>query len=196
MEAYAGLPAAPDGGAFARDVLAAGGQREAAEPSRGPHEEQLPMSVERLNFYRAEIKHELNLLSGRVSAYITSQSFLVTAFALSIGGTKRPSTPFLELAFPVTLAALGIIAALQARPGIMDACEVVRRWLEKERELHAQEPQLESYRIERPVAVNRRGQSMDVMHERSLAIAMWSPRTFLIAWPVFASIAVALAFSR
>jgi hypothetical protein len=42
------------------------------------------VKLEKLKFYRAEIKHEFNLLYDRVNSYITSQSFLVIGFALSM----------------------------------------------------------------------------------------------------------------
>ena len=44
--------------------------------------------LKRLNFYRSEITLEWNLLSNRVGSYITSQSFLVTAFAISMGNAS------------------------------------------------------------------------------------------------------------
>ena len=50
-----------------------------------PHQAKL----EKLNFYRSEIKHEFGLLSGRVSAYLASQSFLTDRLRFVHGQLQR-----------------------------------------------------------------------------------------------------------
>jgi hypothetical protein len=64
--------------------------------SQGTHD----VKLEKLGFYRAEIKHEFNLLSNRVNAYITSQSFLVVGFALAMGNLNPQWGSLFRLIFP------------------------------------------------------------------------------------------------
>ena len=64
--------------------------------------------LERLNYYRAEDRHEWSLLSNRLSSYITSQSFLVTSYAIAMGNSNPRWSEWFTLLFPSLIALLGL----------------------------------------------------------------------------------------
>jgi transposase InsO family protein len=78
--------------------------------SPGTHD----VKLEQLRFYRAEIQHEFNLLSTRVSAYITSQSFLVIGFTLAMSHSNPHWGSLFRLIFPPALALLGVATSRMA----------------------------------------------------------------------------------
>ncbi len=67
---------------------------------------------ERLAFYRGEIMHEWTLLTTRVGTLITSQSFLVTAYTISLGNTNPKWGERFMLYFPLLLVATGLLVTL------------------------------------------------------------------------------------
>ncbi|WP_125933114.1 hypothetical protein [Candidatus Sodalis sp. SoCistrobi] len=74
-----------------------------------------------LRFYRSEIQWQSGLLSGRLNAFIASQSFLVIAYATSISSlVGRWNNPF-TLLFPPFLGVLALVLIFQAWPGIRSA---------------------------------------------------------------------------
>jgi hypothetical protein len=156
-------------------------------------QEMLQTKLRRLEFYRAEVKHEFNLLSNRLNAYITSQSFLVIAFALSMSNMNPQWTSLLRLTLPASLAILGVITSLQARQGIRGASDVIR-WLDKEGKLFGGDPRMDDYRVDRPVAASGDGSPVDIIHERSLAFAKRLPWVFTVAWSVFGLFALIASF--
>jgi len=175
-----------------RATMATADESDERESSAGDADRRAAM--ERLRFYRSEVGHESGLLSGRLNAYITSQSFLIIAFTLFLVNVD-PARDGTWIAFPIALAALGFSLSLQAKPGIDGPSDIVRLWLEKQNRLLASHPALDDFRVKRPVARSRAGAEVDVIHERSLFFARWAPRTFLVAWPVFALLALRLAFA-
>ena len=91
-----------------------------------------------------------------------------------------------------TLALLGIVNCVQAWLGIRAASDTIALWRLKQNELLAHNPALEDYHVERPLLTRRSGRIVDITHERSLTFARWSPLTFIVAWAVFAAVAVML----
>ena len=90
--------------------------------------------------YRSEIRFESELLSNRLNSFMSSQSFLLIAYASAMSAAHgRWQHPF-TLALPPALAVLGLVLALYARPGIRAAYAEIRLWQEQERELLAREP--------------------------------------------------------
>ncbi|SFQ80139.1 hypothetical protein SAMN05216578_10432 [Halopseudomonas formosensis] len=59
---------------------------------------------DRLAFYRREIHHEISNLSGRTNTFLTAQSFLVIAYASSMGNTNPDWGPLFTLVVPALLA--------------------------------------------------------------------------------------------
>src|SRR3546814_545556 len=70
---------------------------------------------ERLIFYRSEIHFESSLLAERTSAYLSSQSFLMIAFASSMANSNPEWGELFRLVVPAILSALGLITSLQDR---------------------------------------------------------------------------------
>jgi hypothetical protein len=154
------------------------------------------VKLEKLRFYRAEIQHEFNLLSNRVNAYITSQSFLVVGFALAMGNLNPHWGSLFRLIFPPALALLGIATSIQAWPGIRGACDSISLWREKQQRLFEHDPSMDDYRIERPIVQSSQGRSMDIIHERSLWFAKCCPWIFATGWSVFGLLALVLSFKE
>ena len=90
---------------------------------------------ERLNFYRSEIHFESTLLASRTSSYLSSQSFLMIAFASSMANTNPEWGSLFRLVVPSMLALLGLITSLHAIPGIRGSFDVIERWHHKQADL-------------------------------------------------------------
>ncbi|MCI0917112.1 hypothetical protein JNA64_08050 [Pseudomonas stutzeri] len=90
---------------------------------------------ERLNFYRSEIHFESTLLASRTSGYLSSQSFLIIAFASSMANTNQDWGSLFRLVVPTVLAMLGLITSVHAIPGIRASYDVIERWHHKQAEL-------------------------------------------------------------
>ncbi len=90
---------------------------------------------ERLTFYRSEIHFESTLLASRTSGYLSSQSFLIIAFASSMANTNPDWGSLFRLVVPTVLALLGLVTSLHAIPGIRASYNVIERWHHKQSEL-------------------------------------------------------------
>lgn len=90
---------------------------------------------ERLNFYRSEIHFESTLLASRTSGYLSSQSFLIIAFASSMANTNPEWGSLFRLVVPTVLAILGLITSLHAIPGIRASYDIIERWHLKQADL-------------------------------------------------------------
>lgn len=90
---------------------------------------------ERLNFYRSEIHFESTLLASRTSSYLSSQSFLMIAFASLMANTNPEWGSLFRLVVPSVLALLGLITSLHAIPGIRGSFDVIERWHRKQADL-------------------------------------------------------------
>ena len=147
----------------------------------------------KLEFYRSEIKHEFGLLSGRVSAYLASQSFLVIAFVSAMGNSNPRWGTLFTLIVPSALAMLGLALSLRAHGAIEAAVETIALWHLKQNRLFEDDPLMDDYRVQRPGA-SERGAAVDAVHRRSLAFSRMVPRIFLVAWCVFFSFALFFHF--
>jgi hypothetical protein len=90
---------------------------------------------DRLNFYRQEIHSETGNLSSRTNAYLSSQSFLVIAYASSMAVSNADWGELFTLVVPAILALFGVLSALSAWPGIRAACDVIDHWCCKQHDL-------------------------------------------------------------
>src|SRR5690606_18990380 len=72
----------------------------------------------RLELYLREIHHEISNLSERTNTFLTAQSFLVIAYASSMGNTNPDWGPLFTLVVPALLALFGIFSSNSAWPGI------------------------------------------------------------------------------
>lgn len=151
------------------------------------------LKLEKLKFYRSEVKHEFELLSSRLNSYILSQSFLVTAFAISMGNPGWGGT--FRLTFPLILSTLGLATSVRTYPGIYGACKVISLWHVKQRML-LEEPGMKEFYIERPLEPSKLpgSEQVDKIHERSLSFAKLAPWLFGINWIILAALTLYLHF--
>jgi hypothetical protein len=160
--------------------------------------------LEKLQFYRGEDRHEWTLLSNRLSSYITSQSFLVTSYAIAMGNSNPKWAGWFTLLFPSLVAILGLATSWSAYPGITGAMTIIALWHRKERRLFLaaatataqsgpRDPTMEDYHDGRPRVRLRGGaREVDVIHERSLRFALSIPWLFGTTWFLLLTLTVAL----
>ncbi len=94
------------------------------------------------SFYRSEIHFESTLLASRTSGYLSSQSFLIIAFASSMANTNPEWGSLFRLVVPTALALLGLVTSLQAIPGIRASYDIIERWHHKQAQLLQTEGQV------------------------------------------------------
>jgi len=150
--------------------------------------------LDKLRFYRDEVKHEFNLLAIRSTILVTCQSFLVVPFAI-----LSTAANFRTVLVPLfVIAALGIFIALILREPINAAHRTIRKWLLKQRSLFRDVESLRDFAIDRDMI---RGADTDVAkdrdHTKSLAFSRYSPWAFILFWCaaiVWATVRVLLGF--
>ena len=155
-------------------------------------EAQHEVNLKKLSFYRSEIKHEFTLLSSRMNAYVTSQSFLMIAFASAMNNTNPHWGKMFTLVFPVGLALLGMVTSLRAYQGIVAAVHTIASWHGKQNQLFENDLAMDDYRVQRSRPIFEPDSSVDAVHQSSLTFAQFTPRVFLIAWCLFSALAVFL----
>jgi len=135
--------------------------------------------LDKLRFYRDEVKHEFNLLAIRATILVTCQSFLVIPFAI-----LNTAQNFRIMLTPVyVIAALGMFIALVLRGPIKAAHRTIDKWLLKQRSLFREAESLSDFAIDRDMI---RGADSDVAkdrdHMKSLAFSRYSPWAFTLFW--------------
>ncbi len=101
-------------------------------------------NLTKLEYYRAETRHEYSLLGQRVSWYVTCQSFLIIAFSSGMGNSNL----YFRLGIALILPTLGIITSLLTKPSIDGAIAIINRWGAKEYEV-LQNEDLQDFKIKR-----------------------------------------------
>ncbi|MCW3060011.1 MAG: hypothetical protein JWQ02_1832 [Capsulimonas sp.] len=172
----------------------------------------LSAKIEKLKFYRDEDAREWALLSNRVNAYVTSQSFLVSASVVAMGNSA-PHGHLFRLVIPLILGMIGLGTSVLAYQAVTSAMDVIRLWRDKCAALtstHAHTEALDDYYVVRGQrynwlqAVNQslfarfRAQvadpEIDEIHVRSLKFALLTPWIFGTAWVVFALLEIYFYF--
>ena len=169
--------------------------------------------IEKLQYYRQENRHEWNLLSSRVSSYITSQSFLVTAYAVAMGNQNSKWGNWFTLIFPLIVSIIGVATSWRAAPGINGAVKILKLWHKKQDRLFFQNPDeaerdrncasadlsMIDFNDGRQIIVPKhskeeagRIESIDEIHNTSLNFATAAPLLFGISWGIFAALAIGL----
>jgi hypothetical protein len=172
-----------------------------------------PEKMEKLKYYRQENRHEWNLLSNRVSSYITSQSFLVTAYAVSMGNQNPKWGDWFTLIFPLIVSIIGVATSLRARPGINGAVKILKLWhkkqdrlffqnpdeAEKDRQCASEDLNMIDFNDGRPMIIPKHSkeesnkiESIDEIHNTSLHFATTAPWLFGISWLCFATLTIVL----
>jgi hypothetical protein len=141
--------------------------------------------LESFRVCREEIHHEYEILGSRLNSYITSQAFLVSGYAMSMGNLNPRTGPEFRLVFPILLSVVGTLLSLRALPGISGACTVLSKWHDRQSELFEKESGLDNYQVLRQTNVKE-------IHERNLWFASTSPWIFMAAWILMAGLAIYL----
>ena len=83
--------------------------------------------LDKLRFYRDEVKHEFNLLAMRSNILVTCQSFLIVPYAIfnTVGNFRSVLVPV------YLLTALGIFVVYILREPINAAHRTISKWLLK-----------------------------------------------------------------
>lgn len=150
---------------------------------------------ERLNFYRAEIHFESTLLASRTSGYLSSQPFLIIAFASSMANTNPEWGALFRLVVPAVLAILGLITSLHAIPGIRASYDIIERWHHKQGELLQTEGQV-GLLPNRDSALFGEGNSPagGERYKRTLMFSLRTPIIFGSVWALLGVFCVILFF--
>lgn len=150
---------------------------------------------ERLNFYRAEIHFESTLLASRTSGYLSSQSFLIIAFASFMANTNPEWGALFRLVVPAVLAILGLITSLHAIPGIRASYDIIERWHHKQGELLQTEGQV-GLLPNRDSALFGEGNSPagGERYKRTLMFSLRTPIIFGSVWALLGVFCVILFF--
>lgn len=88
----------------------------------------MSQSIELYRHYRTEVQHEMGLMLARLNALLTSQSFLVIAYASSMAIANGHWSQPLAMLLPPFLALLGFVLAVEGRIGIVAARRALWRW--------------------------------------------------------------------
>lgn len=132
-------------------------------------EEADPALFARYRLIRDEIAHEDSVMGARLSWFMASQSFLLTALAIAQGGQLTLPTPALNYLFPL-LPIVAIASSAVIFAGVLAGITTLRRW---RRMLDRHYPQT--------IALPR------VRRDERITTLSWSgpvclPLIFIVAW--------------
>jgi hypothetical protein len=143
---------------------------------------------ERLDFYRGEIHFETTNLSSRTNAYLSSQAFLVIAYASSMANLNPQWGAVFTLVVPVMLALFGVVSSLMAWPGIKAACDIIDHWYYKQSGLLSSEPVMGLSYDDSPLFSS--WESTDKGHKSALLFSKRTPWMFCLFWLCLGGFAV------
>jgi len=135
---------------------------------------------ELFQYFRSEIQHEHTLLLGRVSWYITCQSFLITVYAISFSNSRQPNW-FSNIVLP----ALAIVVSVLAFFMIEGATKTINMWGRMRNDLIQAASGLDPVIIPRWRSDVKYG---DPIHVR----ALWFPRFITIVF-IFLWVGISIA---
>lgn len=152
--------------------------------------------LERLKYYRGEIQFQSQMLSGRVDALISSQSFLVLSYATVMAGLLGRWSDVLTWALPPALAVLGLVLTLQSIRGITTAVKTIERWQNKEGDLLDERQDLAPFFLDPKETFSEpgRGKRTDKRVKSGLSFARYAPWVLSIAWVYFGSLAMLMSY--
>lgn len=143
---------------------------------------------DRLDFYRREIHFETTNLSSRTDAYLSSQAFLVIAYASSMANLNPVWGMLFTMVVPVMLTLFGVISSLVAWPGIKAACDIIDHWYHKQSGLLQSDPVIGRAYDDSPLFSN--WESSDKGHRPSLLFSKRTPWMFCAFWLCLGGFAV------
>lgn len=147
-------------------------------------------NIKRLGSFRSEIQFESQMLSSRLSAYLSSQSFLVIAYASSMNaGWSKPGLFVLLVPFPMAL--LGIVLSLDALRAIKSSYGVIQRWNDRQNALLEQHGDLADYwPTQHDDDKPPRDPTLGRQFREGALFAIRSPWIFGTAWVYLAAVAI------
>jgi hypothetical protein len=152
-------------------ILGSGNSRSAAMEQ--------PSELDKLRFYREEVKFEFGLLAMRSTILVTCQSFLVVPFAI-----LQTAANFRAVLVSVyVVAALGIFVALVLRRPLNATHRTIDKWILKQRILFKNSEGLQDLKIDRDMIPGvDKDLKRDKDHIMSLAFSRFGPWAFCAFW--------------
>ncbi len=153
-----------------------------------------PSDLDKLKYFRDEVKHEFNLLAMRSNILVTCQSFLVVPW-----GILNTAANFRTVTVPsYMIAALGIFVALVLLEPINAAHRTIGKWLVRQRTLFRDTRTIGDFGIDRDfIPGAEEDADTDRDHVKSLAFTRYSPWAFILFWAaaaVWTTIRAAIGF--
>jgi hypothetical protein len=143
---------------------------------------------DRLDFYRSEIHFETTNLSSRTNAYLSSQAFLVIAYASGMSNLNPQWGTLFTMVVPVMLALFGVISSIIAWPGIKAACDIIDHWYYKQSGLLRSDPIIGLAYDDSPLFSS--WESTDKGHKTALLFSKRTPWMFFVFWLCLGGFAV------
>jgi len=131
---------------------------------------------------RTEIRHESQLLLGRLNALLSCQAFLMIAYATSLGSSNgRWGEPF-TVTLPPFLALLGFVLAYEAQRSIAAARMTIADWQEQLDALEDAAGTRRAAATARGVADRRRNGDRFAMRTSVIFMGAWTILAMLPIW--------------
>lgn len=148
---------------------------------------------DQLDYVRAEIREEVGLLNSRLNSLMSSQSFLVIAYASTLSSSNGNFHTLFTIVLPPFLSLLGAALVLEARPSLDAALEAIDNWRDREAALVSSSDDYAPYTL--AVDNNARQAIMRRQHQ-GRHFATRAPMIMLIAWLVLLFLPFGLYFAR
>lgn len=120
---------------------------------------------------REEIRAEYGLITSRLTWFVTSQSFLVSAFAIS----QANGFVWFHWFSTLLLPAVGLLIALLVLPSLIGACKTIDLWHQKQALFFTHHPEFCA-----ALALNRK----PWIERQGLLLPQIMPFVFVIFWLV------------
>ncbi len=144
-----------------------------------------PLSdLQKLQYFKEEIRTEFNLLTMRSNMLVTCQSFLVVPFALLQTAASYPGVAV----YAYLIVALGIFSSAILIKPLRAAHVTIDRWLVKLRALLKDSEALKPLALDRDLIPDvETDPSKDKLHTQSLAFSVYGPWSFIVFWILMAA---------
>tara|TARA_R110002020_G_scaffold14225_12_gene50412 strand:- start:3774 stop:4244 length:471 start_codon:yes stop_codon:yes gene_type:complete len=136
---------------------------------------------DQLNYIRSEIREEIALLNNRLNSLMSSQSFLVIAYASTLSSNNGDFHSLFTIVLPPFLAILGAALVLEARPSLKAALEAIDNWRQREAQLVSSSADYAPYTL---AVDDRSRQAIMRRQHQGRHFATRAPVIMLVAWLV------------
>jgi hypothetical protein len=148
-------------------------------------------NIKQLEAIRAEIKFESQMLSSRLSAYLSSQSFLIIAYGSSMAsGWSKPG--IFTLLVPLPLTILGLVLSMDAWKSLKVSMRVIEDWHGRQNELLGKHSDLAAFWPSEHSEGEFYDPALITRFQQGSSFAKRSPWIFAVTWVYFALIAATL----